>query len=280
MRDESGDTVSVTTRDGVVLTSGKHVSVKGVHVQNGRAMQWHRFTDGELVAERTATQIEGAGMATPELRLGPGRGLGDEPDLPMQWMSVRTFWRAVFPDIPLDELLTGETVQGRIVSVGGDGAPIRLTQRLTGLAAREEVVDGATLVRLSLTLAVASGQFSYSMAANYLVDPSKGCRLLRVAISADVGEGWPLVDTIAVAQNSDGVWYPSHTHREHTHTQDSRRMGAVETPAVEGRLERTSEFTQFTTSPNIPDDAFAAIPPEGSAARCEALRTDTTGGGR
>ncbi len=272
MRDESGETVSVTTREGVVLTDGKYASARGVRADDGRVMHEHRVTDGALVAVNFTTEVEGVGLMPPEIRLGPGRGIADDLEMPMQWISVGEYWRALFPDFPLDALLTGELVKGRVQAM--DGEQVQLTQQLTRISAREESADGGSQCLLSMTVTIAAGAMSYSVTIEWSVDPDRAYRLSRVAMSADVGASALPVDTIAIVQNADGVWYPSRVHREHAHT---RRAQRPDMPAIEGTLTRVTEFTEFTTVPEIPEDAFAAIPPEGSVARRDALRRDAGG---
>lgn len=275
VRDVAGETVKVATREGVALVHGKYVSARETEVEapseNGAIRHHHQVSDGELTAEKLGSALSDGTKLPPKMSLRPADAIGDDPALPMQWMSLGKYWQALHPNMPLADLLTGETVVGGAMLLNGEWT--RRSQRVTGLSAREENIAGEMLLRLSLTATNTAGDISSSRTTVFLLDPRKGYRLLRVEGEAGVDSKPGLVRTISLAQNEEGVWYPARVQRGPD--PDSRKaveVGNMSIPAFEGSFERTTEFTEFTANPDIPDDAFAAIPPEGSAARREALR--------
>ncbi|MEO2003949.1 MAG: hypothetical protein ABGY41_07595, partial [Candidatus Poribacteria bacterium] len=266
-RDASGEIVSSTTRAGLALAHGGFTSAQGTEVDHlsdrGETRDVHWVTDGSI-------NVQKIGMKT-LLSTGPGSGMREDPALPMMWMSLGKYWQATHPDIPLADLLTGETAPGTSMLLYGER--VSTSERLTALSAREEKVDGRTLYRLSLTTTRTAGSSSHSGKTEFLLDPQKAYRMLRVTNHGG-SESDPLIRAISLAQNDEGVWYPARVQlspKPYTREAWVPPVGDP-IPASEGTLTRTTDFTEFTTSPHIPDDAFAAIPAEGSVARNEVLQ--------
>ena len=110
----------------------------------------------------------------------------------------------------------------------------------------------------------------------WLLDPAAAYRMRRVSLRDGVEKEPFFVDEITLDRNAEGVWRPSSVRRHpQPYSRRAMRLRGGSVPAASGSLESSSTFTDFTTQPEIPADAFAAIPAEGSAAYRAALAAES-----
>ena len=271
--------LDVTAREGFVLVDGRYTSVEDERVESNRPDSVSRMdtaTDGQVSVTKSYHMVSGREVAPAHVTIRRDEGrLTQDLSTPMQWLSIANYWRAAHTDTPLERLLTGDAVEEQSALMGDTGTREPLTGRAVRLRTAADTLGGKAMCRVELAVATTFRGKRRETTVTWLLDPAAAYRMARVSLT-DGDDTEPFfVDNITLARNTEGVWYPAGVHREpQAYSRQEALVGDISLPAVNGTLESSGAFMEFTTNPEIPEDAFAAIPPEGSAARAEALRAE------